>query len=149
MDMLPTQPSDRLNVYPEEKVHRIFILSGTFFQLILFPFAATLFTADNSIGLLAILFLPIYIIGGGLFGMAIMSVISTWHVRQKRYIERGWWIQTFLVGYLVTTVFYAIFLSSMIDILHLLAISLTGGVSAMLAAMSALPTLDEYTEELS
>lgn len=148
MDMLPTQPSDRLNVYPEEKVHRIFILSGTFFQLILFPFAATLFTADNSIGLLAILFLPIYIIGGGLFGMAIMSVISTWHVHKKRSMKKGWWIQTFLVGYLITTLFYLLFLSSMIAILHLLAIGLTGGVSAVLAGMSALPTAEEGAEGL-
>lgn len=149
MQVSSTQPNNSLNVYPKKKVHRTFIISGTLFHIILFPFITTLFTADDSIGLLVILFFPIYILGGGLVGMIVMSAISTWHVHQKRYIERGGWIQTFLVGYLVTIVFYVIFLSSMIDILHLLAIGLTGGVSAMLAAMSALPTLDEYTKELS
>ncbi|MEN6669511.1 hypothetical protein AAJP47_03955 [Psychrobacter sp. B38] len=140
MQILSTQPSDRLNVYPEKKVHRTFILSGTLFQLILFPFAATLFTADASIGLMAILFFPIYILGGCLFGLAIMSIVSTWHVHKKRFIKKGWWIQTFSVGYLITTVFYVIFLSSMIGILPSLAIGLAGGVSAVLAGMSALPT---------
>lgn len=146
---ISTQPSNGLNVYPKEKVQKTFILSGTFFQLILFPFAATLLTADDSIGLLAILFFPIYIVGGGLLGMVIMSIISTWHVHKKRFIKKGWWIQTFLVGYLITTILYVMFLSSMIGIPYLLVIGLTGGVSAVLAGMSALPQVEEGTEDFS
>ena len=143
MKKLLTQPHDHLDVYPEHKVQRIFILAGTLFQLILFPFAAMLVTADSSIGVLAVLFFPVYLVGGGLFNMVIMSGISTWLVHKKCVIKQGWWRQAFLVGYLITTIFYVIFLNSMIHIPHLLAIGLTGGVSTVLAGMSALPTEEE------
>ena len=148
MQISSTQPSNSLNIYPEKKVHRTFILSGTLFQLILFPFITILFTSDESIGLLVIFFFPVYIIGGGLLGMSMMSIISAWHVSKKRFIKKGWWIQTFLVGYIVTTVFYLLFLSSIAGIPYLLGIGLTGGISTVLAGMSALPTLEEYAEIL-
>ena len=137
------QPSNSSHAYPEQKVQRVFILAGTLFQLILFPFAATLFTADSSLGVLAVLFFPVYIAGGGLFGMVIMSIIGTWHVHKKRTLKEGWWRQTFFAGYLITTVFYVIFLNSMIGVSHLLAIGLIGGISAVLAGMSALPAAEE------
>lgn len=143
MQTLSNQPSNDLDVYPEKQVHRTFILTGTLFQLILFPFIATLFSGDESVGLLVVFCLPIYLIVAGLLGLITMSIISTWLVSKKRYIQQGWWIQTFLVGYFVTTVFYVFFISSMTSISYWLALSLTGGISAVLAGMSALPTLEE------
>lgn len=131
-----------------KKVHKTFMFTGALFQLTLFPVVAMLFTSDQSIGLLIVLFFPLYLLGGGLLSLGTMAIIADWHIKKQRFIRQGWWLHTFMVGYIVTALFFIIFLSSVKALPIWLAISVTGGLSAVLAGMSSLPVVKTIDEDL-
>ena len=109
------QPSHSLNEslaeYPKMKVTKLFLFVGALYELIIFPWIATLLSSDNS-------------------------------------IEDGWWIRTFFMGVLINALFFVWFIFSKFGLVIWFSISLTGGVSAVLAGMSALPVLKENIEDV-
>lgn len=103
------QPSHSLNEslaeYPKMKVTKLFLFVGALYELIIFPWIATLLSSDNSIGLLFILFFPVYLIAGGLFAMPTTLMMGKWHSYKEIYIQDGWWIRTFLWEFLLMLYF--------------------------------------------
>lgn len=146
------QPSHSLNEslaeYPKMRVTKLFLFVGALYELIIFPWIATLLSPDDSIGLLFILFFPVYLIAGGLFAMPTTLMMGKWHSYKEVYIQDGWWIRTFFMGVLINALFFVWFIFSKFGLVIWFSISLTGGVSAVLAGMSALPVLKENIEDV-
>lgn len=75
-------------------------------------------------------------------------MMGKWHSYKEIYIQDGWWIRTFFMGVLINALFFVWFIFSKFGLVIWFSISLTGGVSAVLAGMSALPVLKENIEDV-
>lgn len=127
------------NGYPSKKVMVSFLTAGTFYQLILFPVVFALVSVDKRMGLVVLMFLPFYLLFGGLLFACSIAVTAQWLIEKKRYKNKGWVVYTFLSGFIVTALFYIWFIRFDEGVILWFAISLVGGISTTLVSLTALP----------
>lgn len=127
------------NGYPTKKVMASFLTAGTFYQLILFPVMFSLVSVDKRMGLVVLMFLPFYLLFGGLLFACSIALTGQWIIEKKRYKNKSWVLYTFLSGFIVTALFYIWFIRFNEGITVWFAISLAGGMSTTLVSLTALP----------
>lgn len=125
---------DNNSHYPKKMVIFLFLTLGTLYQLILFPILVSLIMWNKDIGLAYAVAIPFYLIEGVfLIGMPTL-LCGIWLASKQTYKSKRWWVRVFVVGFSINATF---FIGQ--DARTWLAISLVGGISALIVSMSALP----------